>query len=100
MLLNIPYRPGDTVTVKLSTGEEVLGKYVGDEKDSISISKPVVLTPTPQGQIALTPYIFSGDSDNVLFKNHHVICITSAKKQFSDNYIQATTGIQTVSTLG
>ena len=45
----------DTVTVKLSTGEEVLGKYVGDEKDSISISKPVVLTPTPQGQIALTP---------------------------------------------
>lgn len=96
MLLKVPYRPGDVVTIKLSTGEEVIGKYDADENDGISISKPLVLTAGPQGGIALTPYMFTADSSVVIFKNHHVICVAASLKQASDQYFQATTGIQTV----
>jgi hypothetical protein len=96
MLINVPYRPGDVVTLKLSTGEEVIGKYEADEKDGISISKPLVLTAGPQGGLALTPYMFTADASAVVFKNHHVICVAASLKQANDQYFQATTGIQTV----
>lgn len=96
MLLSVPYRPGDVVSIKISTGEEVIGKYEGDEKDGMKISKPLVLAAGPGGNIALAPYMFTADSSAVIFKPQHVICVSPSMKQAQDQYFQATTGIQTV----
>jgi len=98
MLLSVPYRPGDIVTIKLSTGEEVIGKYESDEKDnSMKVARPLVLAAGPNGNIALAPYMFTADSSAVIFKAQHIICVAPSMKQANDQYIQATTGIQTVS---
>ncbi len=97
MLLSVPYRPGDVVTIKISTGEEVIGKYEGDEKDGMKVARPLVLAAGPNGNIALAPYMFTADSSAVIFKAQHVICVAPSIKQAQDQYIQATTGIQTVS---
>lgn len=94
MLINVPYRPNDVVTIKLSTGEELIGKYLSDEKDAVAISKPLVLTAGQQGGLALTPYMFTAEVDTVMFKNQHIICITSSLKQASDQYFKATSGIE------
>jgi len=44
------YKDGDLITLKLSSGEEVIGKFVTNETpDTIAIDKALVLMQGPQG---------------------------------------------------
>ena len=42
-------KDGDTVTLKLASGEEVIAKYVSGADSYISIEKALVLMQGPQG---------------------------------------------------
>jgi|APGre2960657404_1045060.scaffolds.fasta_scaffold26516_3 hypothetical protein len=93
MLLNVPYKTGDVVSMKLVTGEEVVGKLDDDGTDSVTIHRPLVLAAGPQG-MSLAPYmITANDAGLVTYKRTHVVAMAASAKQMSDNYLQATTGI-------
>jgi len=93
MLISLPYKVGDVVSMKLTTGEEVVGKLEDDTSDSVTISRPLVLAAGPQG-MSLAPYLITAnDVGSIVYKRQHVVAIAASAKEMSNNYLQATTGI-------
>ncbi len=96
MLVISSYKKGDTICVKVSTGEEIVGRFESQEGD-IQVVKPCVITLNPQnGQAMLIPWLMSIDtasSDPVTIKKEHIVTTNKPNKSLADAYIQSTTGI-------
>ena len=96
MLVISSYKKGDTICVKVSTGEEIVGRFESQDGD-IQVSKPCVITLNPQnGQAMLIPWLMSIDttsSDPVTIKKEHILTTNKPNKSLADAYIQSTTGI-------
>lgn len=91
------YVANDVITLKLVTGEEIIGKLIEDRPETFKLTRPLVFTVNPQnGQAMLIPWLMSVDPKDStpidIYKNN-VVMITKTVKQISDNYLQATSGI-------
>lgn len=96
MLLSKARAPGDVVTMKLSSGEELIARYEEETATGVKISKPMVLSMTPKGP-GLMPYLFTVNPDNTIVIMHTaVIVIADTDKDFANQYLQSTTGISLV----
>ena len=84
MLVISNYKKGDTICVKVSTGEEIVGRFESMEED-IQVVKPCVITLNPQnGQAMLIPWLMSIDtasSDPVTIKKDHIVISCTARSQ-------------------
>ena len=96
MLVISSYKKGDTICVKVSTGEEIVGRFESQEGD-IQVVKPCVITLNPQnGQAMLIPWLMSIDttsSDPITIKKEHILTTNKPNKSLADAYLQSTTGI-------
>ncbi len=94
MLIDKGVAEGEIVSIKLTSGEEILAKLVEDGPVYYKLGKPMVLSMGPQG-IGMMPYLLTAnpDKDIKLFKAT-VTVIEATEKQFADAYIQQTTGIK------
>ena len=96
MLVISSYKKGETICVKVSTGEEIVGRFESQEGD-IQVIKPCVITLNPQnGQAMLIPWLMSIDttsSDPITIKKEHILTTNKPNKSLADAYIQSTTGI-------
>jgi CxxC motif-containing protein len=93
MLIETPYKIGDTVSLKLSSGEEIVARLDAESDTTYTLIKPLMLTMSQQG-IGLAPYMFTVRPDakiNINAKN--VICIVKTEESMSKQYISNTTGI-------
>ena len=92
MLIDKGVTPGEVITVKLTSGEELIGKLV-EENPELKLSKPLVLSMGPQG-VGMVPYLFtvSPEKDIKIYKST-VTVYEITDKQFADSYISGTTGI-------
>jgi len=93
LLINVN-KPGDIVSLKLVSGDEVVGKLVSAESDTYSLDKPVVLAMGQQGA-TMVPYMLTADPSVHQFqfaKSHVLNCVNTAKT-LANQYIQGTTGI-------
>jgi hypothetical protein len=94
MLIDRGVTEGEIVTIKLTSGEELVGKLVEDGAVYIKLSRPLVLSMGPQG-IGMVPYLFTVNPDKDIKLNKSAITVIEASdKQFADQYIQGTTGIK------
>lgn len=98
MLLNkSKFDNGDVITLKLISGEEVLGKLVEEDMVSITLARPVMLAMTQKGP-AMAPLLMTVDPDKSLSFNKSTIILTAEPfKEIADQYVFQTTGIQPVS---
>ena len=96
MLIETPYKENDIVSIKLSSGEEIVGKLVEETSDGFTISKPLMLAQTPKG-MGLAPYMFTVDPEKaqLKFNEKNVITITKTMSTMAKQYIQSTTGLVT-----
>lgn len=97
MLLNYVRKDGDVVTLKMSSGEELIGSFTSEDSISYVIDRPVTLTVGPKGGPALTPYLMTvspGNTRNLRINRALVVCIASTDKELADQYTSATSGIQ------
>jgi len=93
MLLETPYKENDIVSMKLASGEEVVGKLLKEENDSFQLSKPLMLTATQEG-FGLAPFMFTVDPESKFnFNKNAVLCILKTHNDMAKSYIQNTTGI-------
>jgi hypothetical protein len=98
-LIKKPMNRGDIVTIKLTSAEELIARLDADTPTHYEISRPMTLSYSQQG-IALTPWLITADNDsNLQIVKERVMVITTTMKQAADQYIQGTTGIQTVNKL-
>jgi hypothetical protein len=95
MLIETPYKNGDVVTLKLNSGEELVGKLIEENEDVYRIKTPLTLVMSQQG-VGLQQYLFTAESDKThSFKKSSVTIITKTMKQFADAYQTQTSGLVT-----
>lgn len=88
----------DVVTIKLVSGEEVIGYYESEDDNNVMLRKPVVPVPTGNQSMGLAPYIMSSDyltagNGVVPFNRSSITTTLSTSKQFRDVYVQQVSGI-------
>ena len=87
---------GDVVTLKLTSGEEIVARLDKETDTHYRLTKPMVIAMGSNGP-GLLPYLFTVSPDKTigLSKNTVTVAVTS-DKQFASQYMQSTTNIQMV----
>jgi ERCC4-related helicase len=84
----------DIITIKLVTGEEVIGRQIHKDQHHVTLEKPVQLAVTQQG-LGFAPVCISiDDASEFKFRQDHILFLAPTRKELVDQYIKATTGIQ------
>ena len=100
MLIEKALEAQDIVAIKLSNGDEILGRLHSQDQKTVTITKPVmmVLAQGPMGGpgIQLVPFwMFGADKDQKFPLNRdHVICMVKANTEAAKGYASHTTGLQ------
>jgi hypothetical protein len=93
MLIDKGVTIGEVVTLKLTSGEELVAKLVDDGPMHYKLSHPQVIGMGPKGP-GLMPYLFTVNPDKeVRLNKGTVVMIEATDKAFADQFIQSTTGI-------
>jgi hypothetical protein len=93
MLIETPYKEGDTVSMKLSSGEEVIARLEKETDTTITIYKPLMVVGSPQG-LALAPFMFTTSQDaKFKISMTNVLCIVKTEDDMAKQYIQNISGI-------
>ena len=95
MIIEAPYTMGDTVSIKLNSGEEMIARIEAEDSTHVTVVKPLMLMATEQG-MGLAPFMFTVSPEaKIKLKLNSIICIVKSAKDAADMYIKQTTGIQT-----
>ncbi len=93
MLIDKGVALGEVVTLKLTSGEEIVAKLIEEGPMHYKLSKPLVLSMSPKG-IGMVPYLFTVRPDKDIKMNKStVVVIEASDKEFADQYLSGTTGI-------
>lgn len=99
MIIEQPFKANDTVTIKTTGGDEIVARFVQEDTNTITVSKPLALMATPQG-IGLGPFAFTVDPDAKLKINKNtVVFVAKTESQMAGQYMTSTSGIQTASSI-
>ena len=94
MLIDIPYKVGDTVSLKLISGEEIVARLENEQSANYTLKKPMVLIAQEKG-LGLAPFMFSVSPDGkFVMQSNAVSCIAKTESAIADQYIESTTGIK------
>lgn len=93
MIIETPYRAGDTVTIKTTAGEEIVARLVEDTDKTVKVHKPMVIMATAQG-LGLGPFAFTiNPNADIVLNKSAVLMIAKTEKDMASQYIQSTTGL-------
>jgi hypothetical protein len=93
MLIDRGVTAGEVITLKLTSGEELVARLVEEGNDFYKLSKPSVIGMSPKGP-ALMPYLFTASPEkDIKLSKTAVAVVTASDKEFADQYMQGTTGI-------
>jgi hypothetical protein len=96
MLIETPYKEGDTVSFKLSSGEEIVARLEKEDDTSYTLKKPMVLIVQQQG-LGLAPFMFSVSPDGkFVLQANSVSCVAKTETEIAKQYMSQTSGIQMV----
>ena len=95
MLFDKPLKSGETLTIKLPTGEALIARFEEENNGDVITSKPVVLAPGAQG-IGMVPWIMSAEPDKVKINKENILTYATTQKEISDKYIEMTSSIKLV----
>ena len=94
MLIDKGVSAGEVITLKLTSGEELVAKLVEETPTYYKLSRPMVIGMGQQGP-GLMPYLFTVHPDKeVKLLKTTVTLAEATDKTFADQFIQSTTGIK------
>lgn len=94
MLINRGVTSGEVVTIKLTSGEELVARLDEETEAYYGLSKPMVITVGPNG-LGLLPYMFTVAKDkSINLSKSNVNVVVTTDKQFADQYLESTTSIR------
>jgi len=93
MFIEVPYKVGDTVSLKLISGEEVVGRLVDLTENTFSLSKPMTFIMGTQG-FGMVPYMFSAPQDaKIKIKEISVVAVNKTDEQVNKQYLTQTSSL-------
>jgi hypothetical protein len=99
MIIEQPLKSNDTVTIKITGGDEIVARYVQEDDKTITVSKPLALIATANG-LGLGPFAFTISPDAKLKINKNtVVFITRTEESMASQYMTSTSPIKTASSI-
>jgi hypothetical protein len=93
MLIDKGVTVGEVITLKLTSGEEIVAKLSEETTTYYKLSHPQVIGMGPKGP-GLMPYLFTVSPEKEVKLLKTTVTVAEATdKQFADQFIQQTTGI-------
>jgi hypothetical protein len=94
MLIDKGVSEGEVITLKLTSGEELVAKLVEDGPVYYKLSRPMVIGMGEQGP-GLMPYLFTVHPDKeVKLQKSTVTVVEATDKQFAKQFLESTYGIK------
>jgi len=94
MLIDKGVSAGEVVTIKLTSGEEIVAKLVEETATHYKLSKPAVIGMGQKGPM-LMPYLFTVNQEKDIKLSKVTVTVCEASdKAFADQYIESTTSIK------
>jgi|TARA_B110000858_G_scaffold198513_1_gene265981 hypothetical protein len=98
MLVTSNFKKNDAISIKLSTGEEVVARFYTDTRDELKVIRPKVLTLNPEnGNAMLIPWLMSTDADNndvVVIHNKQVVAVAKPSAGLANSYLNSTSSLK------
>ena len=86
-------KPNDVISLKLTTGEEAVGRFVSETDSVLTLKKPVSFIHGPQG-LGLGPFMFSlGKNADVTINKSAIVAVVATEDAISKEYIKQTSGL-------
>ena len=96
MLIDKGVTAGEVITLKLTSGEELVAKLTEETSTHYKLSRPMVIGMGPNGP-GLMPYLFTVNPEKEVKLLKSTVTVAEATdKSFADQFIQQTTGIKLV----
>ena len=96
MLIDKGVSAGEVVTLKLTSGEEIVAKLEEETPTYYKLSRPMVIGMGQKGP-GLMPYLFTVNPDKEVKLSKSTVTVAEATdKQFADQFVESTTGIKLV----
>ena len=93
MLINVPYKNGDVVSIKLSSGEEMVARLENEEDGKTIVSNPTMLVAS-EGGMGMAPFMFTVPmSSKFPLASSNIICIVKTDEDTAKTYAEQTSGI-------
>ena len=97
MIIEKPFETGDVISVKLSSGEEIIARLEKKGEKSLSVKKPLMLVAGPDGGMGLAPFMFTvNPAATFKLQMSSIICTVKTDDETAKTYTQQTSGIVTV----
>ena len=94
MLIDKGVAVGEVITLKLTSGEELVAKLSEETDTHYKLHRPMVIGMGQQGP-GLMPYLFTVSPDKEIKLLKTTVTVAEATdKMFADQFIQSTTGIK------
>lgn len=83
------YQEGDIVSIKLISGDEVIGRLVSHNNDSYELNRPCVVLTAPEG-IGVLQAMFGldPDRDNLHYRDQHIITMCPSHNKLKEHYVK------------
>ena len=93
MLVEGPYKENDTISIKITSGEEIVGRLVEETSAHVKLRKPMMVVMAGQG-IGLAPYMFTSGSEYMSFNNNLIVTKAKTIEDINKKYLETTTGLK------
>jgi len=94
MLIDTPYKEGDTISFKTVAGEEVIARLQKETENSLKVTKPMALTASQQG-LGMVPFTFTvSPSSSIEMNKATIVFIAKTDEEMAKQYIESTTNIK------
>ena len=96
MLIDKGVAEGEVITLKLTSGEELVGKLVEDGAAHYKLNRPMVIGMGAKGP-GLMPYLFTVHPDkDIRIMKGTVVVAEATDQEFAKQFIESTSGIKLV----
>jgi hypothetical protein len=94
--IQVPYKDGDVVSIKLSSGEEMIATLIQETATEVVVSRPRMLVAGDKGMM-LAPYMFTVNPDaKYALKTGSIICVCKTEETTAKSYSSQTSGIAVI----
>ena len=96
MLIDLPYKAQDAISMKTTGGEEIVARFVDEDSNTITVEKPMVVMATQQG-LGLGPFSFTiSPSSKVKINKSTLVFVHKTDGEMAKQYLSSTSSIQMV----
>lgn len=96
MLISKGVSKGEVITLKLTSGEEIVAKLSEETDTHYKLSRPMVIGQGPQGP-GLMPYLFTVDPDRVIGLQKSTVTVAEGTDEmFAKQFLESTSGIKLI----